>query len=58
MGYESHHFFENRQNLMLISKMHRKIEKKSFIFEIMVSELVALNFLNKEDNTSHLRSMC
>ena len=30
---------------MYISEMQRKIEKKSFVSEIMVSELVALNFL-------------
>ena len=30
---------------MEISKMQRKIEKKLFIFEIIVSELVSLNCL-------------
>ena len=45
MGYEGHLFFENVQNLMQISKMKRKIEKKSFVFEIIVSELIALNCL-------------
>ena len=33
------------------------MEKKLFVFEIIVSELVALNFLNKEENTSHRQSM-
>ena len=37
--------------------MQRKIEKKSFVCEIIVSELVALNFLYKEENTSHRQSM-
>ena len=38
--------------------MQRKIEKKSFVSEILVSELVALNCLYKEDNTCHRKSMC
>ena len=37
--------------------MQRKIEKKAFVSEIIVSELVALNFLYKEENTSHRQSM-
>ena len=37
--------------------MQRKIKKKSFVSEIIVSELVALNFLYKEENTSHRQSM-
>ena len=37
--------------------MQRKIEKKSFVFEIIVSEFVALNFLYKEENISHRQSM-
>ena len=44
MGYEGG-FFEKVQNLMKISKMQRKIDKKFFVFEIIVSELVALNCL-------------
>ena len=43
MRYEGHLFFENVQNLMQISKMQEKIEKKHFDFEIIASELVALN---------------
>ena len=35
----------------------RKIKKDSFVSEIIVSELVALNYLYKEDNTSHRQSM-
>ena len=35
----------------------RKIEKKSFVSEIIVSELVALIFLYKEENISHRQSM-
>ena len=34
-------FFENFLNLMQISKMEKKIEKKLFVFEIIASELVA-----------------
>ena len=37
--------------------MQRKIEKKAFISEIIALELVALNFLYKEENTSHRQSM-
>ena len=37
--------------------MQRKIEEKSFVSETIVSELVALNFLYKEENTSHRQSM-
>ena len=33
------------------------MEKKSFVSEIIVSELVALNCVYKEDNTSHRQSM-
>ena len=36
---------ENVHNLMYISKMHRKIEKKAFLFEIILPELVAFNCL-------------
>ena len=45
MRYEGHLFFENVPNLMQISKMQEKIEKKFFVFEIIASELVALNCL-------------
>ena len=34
--------------------MQRKSEKKTFV---SLSELVALNFLYKEENTSHRQSM-
>ena len=57
IGYEGHLFFENVQNSMEISKMQRKIRKKSFRSDIIVFELVALNFLYKEENTSHRQSM-
>ena len=43
--YEDHLFAENNQNLMQSSNMQRKIEKKLFAFEIIATELVALNFL-------------
>ena len=38
--------------------MQREIEKMSFISEIGVSDLVALNCLDKEGNTCHRPSMC
>ena len=34
------------------------MEKNSFLSEIIVSELLALICLYKEDNTRHRRSMC
>ena len=50
-------FFENVENVREISKMQRKIEKKYFVFEIILSELVALNCLYIEENTCHRQSM-
>ena len=38
--------------------MQRTIAKKCFFFEIIVTELVALNILYNEDNNRHRRSMC
>ena len=38
-------FDENVQNLNEISKMQQKFEKKFFVFQIIASELVALNCL-------------
>ena len=38
--------------------MQGKNEKKSFVSEISVSELVALNCLYKEENTCHRQSVC
>ena len=37
--------------------MQSKLEKKRFLIEIIVSELVALSFLYKEENPSHRQSM-
>ena len=37
--------------------MERKAEKKSVVSEKMVSELVALNCLYKEENTCHRQTM-
>ena len=45
ISYQGHLFFENVSNLMHISKMQEKIDKKVFVFEIIASELVALNCL-------------
>ena len=41
ISYEGHPFFKNVGNLMQISKMQKKIDKKNFVFEIIASELVA-----------------
>ena len=38
--------------------MQEKIQKKLFVFKIIASELVALNFLCSEEKTSHQQSMC
>ena len=38
-------FFPNVQDLMQISKKQEKIENKLLVFEIIASELVALNCL-------------
>ena len=37
--------------------MQRKIEKMSLVIERIVSELVALSFLCKEEDISHRQSM-
>ena len=37
--------------------MEKKVDKKVFLFEIIASDLVALNCLYSEDNTSHQQSM-
>ena len=49
--------FDRVQNLMDISEMHRKVEKKSFLFKIIVSELVDLICSYEEENTYHRQSM-
>ena len=36
----------------------KKIEKMFFVFEIIASELVALNCLYQVDNACHRQSMC
>ena len=38
--------------------MKKKIQKKFFVFEIIVSELVPLNSLYEADNASPQLSMC
>ena len=38
--------------------MKKKIDKKLFVFEIITSELVALNYLYQEQNTCHRDSVC
>ena len=46
ISYERHLFFENISNLIQISKILEKVHKKVFVFEIIASELVALNCLS------------
>ena len=38
--------------------MHKKIKKKFFVFEIIASELIALNCFYSEENTCHRESVC
>ena len=38
-------FLENVENLTEMSKMQEKMKEKLFVFEIIASELVALNCL-------------
>ena len=41
LGYDTHLCFQNVLNLMQISEMQVKIQKKSFVFEIMALQVVA-----------------
>ena len=45
ISYKADLFFENVLNFMQISKIQEKIEKNYCIFEIIASEMVALNCL-------------
>ena len=54
---EGHPFLENVKNLIKILKMQKKIEKKFFVFEIIASELIALNCLYMGDNACYRQSM-
>ena len=38
--------------------MKKKIPQKFFVFEIIASEFVALNWLYQEENTCHRHSVC
>ena len=38
--------------------MKKKIKKRFFVFEIITSEFVALNYLYQEENTCHRHSVC
>ena len=38
--------------------MQKEIERKVFLFEIIVSELVVLNCTSSADNAPHPLSMC
>ena len=48
---------ESAQNLMDISKMQRKIQKKFLATEIIASEIASVNSLYYEGNTCHGQSM-
>ena len=48
---------ENVQNLMEISKMQKKIEKKFLAPEITASEMAPVNCLSYEGNTCHGKAM-
>ena len=43
---------------MQLSKMQKEVEKKYFVCEIIVSELVPLRCHYKEENTCHRQTMC
>ena len=58
IGYDGHFFFINVHNFRYISEIPTKIETKILVFEIIVSELVALKCPYYEDNTCHRQSMC
>ena len=38
--------------------MKKKIKKKFFVFQIIPSDFVALNYLYQEENTCHRHSVC
>ena len=38
--------------------MHRKLDKRYYLFKIIVSELVELICLYEDENTCHRQSMC
>ena len=45
ISYEGHRFFDNVQNLIDFKNEKKKIQEFFFVFEIIASELVALNCL-------------
>ena len=57
MRYEILLFLENVQNLMQISKMQKKIQKKFLVSEIIASEMDAVKCLYYEGNICHVKSM-
>ena len=50
-------FLKNVQNLMQIPKMQQKFQKKFLLFQIIASDLAALNCLHQEENTCDGPSM-
>ena len=50
-------FLKNVQNLMQIPKMQQKFQKKFLLFQIIASDLAALNCLHQEENTCDGQSM-
>ena len=57
MSYESHLFWADVKNLRQILKMENKNSEKVFVFEINLSELVALNILYYAENPCHRLSV-
>ena len=41
LGYDTHLFFQNVLNLMHISEVQGKMQKKSFVFDIIALQVVA-----------------
>ena len=57
ISYERHHFLQNGQNLIEISKMQQQIEKIIFVSEIIASEFASLGSLYKAENTCDQHSV-
>ena len=58
ISYEGHLVVRKCLKFHIGFKNGKKIQKKFFVFEIIGSELVALNCLYSADNASHGQSIC
>ena len=58
LSYETDIFFQNTLNLMYISEMQKKIEKKFRVLEISAFELVAVNSRDSKQNACNRQSKC